>query len=159
MSRRLARAARLAALPILLLASLATAAFGDTNSPNATVARRSVNTKETALQRIQRSVARINQEAGTPEGETLVIDRLSTQLRITPESLRSQHDAWAIGYGEIAMVYGFARAARKQPTTPESVVEQRRMGKDWDVIAKELGVKIDTVASRLKRQEPPKRRL
>jgi hypothetical protein len=38
------------------------------------------------------------------------------------------------------------------------VVEQRRMGKDWDVIAKDLGVKIDTVASRIKRQEPPKRR-
>ena len=159
MSRRLARAARLAALPILLLASLAAVAFADTTAPNATAVRRSVNTKETALQRIQRSVARINQEAATPEGEALVIDRLSSQLRITPESLRSQHDTWAVGYGEIAMVYGFARAARKQPTTPESVVEQRRMGKDWDVIAKELGVKIDTVASRLKRQEPPKRRL
>jgi hypothetical protein len=155
MRRRLVRAARIAALPILLLTSLAAVAFGGTTAPTA---YRSINTKETALQRIQRSVARINQEAATPEGEAIVIDRLSGQLRVTPEVLRSQHDTWAIGYGEIAMVYGFARAARKQPTTPESVVEQRRMGKDWDVIAKDLGVKIDTVASRLKRQEPPKRR-
>lgn len=155
MRRRLARAAWIAALPILLLTSLAAVAFGGTAAPTA---YRSINTKETALQRIQRSVARINQEAATPEGEAIVIDRLSSQLRVTPEALRSQHDTWAIGYGEIAMVYGFARSARKQPTTPESVVEQRRMGKDWDVIAKDLGVKIDTVASRLKRQEPPKRR-
>ena len=153
MRRRFARAARVLALPILLLASLAVAAFADTPSP-----ARAVNTKETALQRIQRSVARINQEAATPEGEAMVVDRLSNQLKVGADVLRSQHEAWAIGYGEIAMVYGFARAARKQPTTPESVVTERRMGKDWDVIAKDLGVKIDTVASRLKRQEPPKRK-
>jgi hypothetical protein len=152
MRRRLARAARIAALPILLLTSMAAVAFGDTPVV------RSINTKETALQRIQRSVARINQEARTPEGEAIVVDRLSSQLRVAPETLRSQHDAWSLGYGEIAMVYGFARAARRQPTTPESVVERRRMGTDWDVIAKDLGVKIDTIASRLKRQEPPKRK-
>jgi hypothetical protein len=133
---------------------MAAVAFGD----NATVTKRAVNTKETALQRIQRSVARINQEASTPEGEAIVVERLSNQLKLTPEVLRSQHDAWSLGYGEIAMVYGFSRAARKQPTTPESVVERRRMGSDWDVIAKDLGVKIDTVASRIKRQEPPKRK-
>ena len=155
MRRRLVRAARVAALPILLLTSFAAVAFGETPAP---AANRSINTKETALQRIQRSVARINQEAATPEGEAIVIQRLSSQLRVTPEVLRSQHDTWMIGYGEIAMVYGFARAARKQPTTPESVVAERRMGKDWDAIAKDLGVKIDTVASRIKRQEPPKRR-
>ena len=151
MRRCLARAARRAALPILLFTSLAAVAFADNAAPN-----HATNTKETALQRIQRSVARINQEAATPEGETMVVERLSSQLRVTPETLRSQHEAWAIGYGEIAMVYGFARAAKKQPTAPDSVVEQRRMGKDWEVIAKELGVKIDTVASRIKRQEPPK---
>ena len=155
MRRRLVRAARVAALPILLLTSFAAVAFGETPAP---AANRSINTKETALQRIQRSVARINQEAATPEGEAIVVQRLSSQLRVTPEALRSQHDTWVIGYGEIAMVYGFARAARKQPTTPESVVAERRMGKDWDAIAKDLGVKIDTVASRIKRQEPPKRR-
>jgi hypothetical protein len=155
MRRRLARAARLAALPILLVTSMAAVAFGD----NAvTGANRAVNTKETSLQRIQRSVARINHEASTPEGEAIVVDRMASQLKITPETLRSQHDAWSLGYGEIAMVYGFARAARRQPTTPESVVERRRMGSNWDVIAKDLGVKIDTVASRIRRQEPPKRK-
>lgn len=153
MRRRLARTARVLALPILLLVSFAAAAFADTPSP-----ARAIHTKETALQRIQRSVARINQEAATPEGEAIVVERLSNQLKVGADVLRSQHEAWAIGYGEIAMVYGFARAARKQPTTPESVVTERRMGKDWDVIAKDLGVKIDTVASRLKRQEPPKRK-
>jgi hypothetical protein len=156
MRRPLARAARLAALPILLLVSLAAAAFGDTQSSVTT--NRAVMTKETALQRIQRSVARINQEAATPEGEAVVVDRLAAQLKVGADVLRSQHESWAIGYGELAMVYGFARAARKQPTTPESVVAERRLGKDWDVIARSLGVKIDTVASRLKRQEPPKRR-
>lgn len=153
MRRRLARTTRVLALPILLLVSFAAAAFADTPSP-----ARAIHTKETALQRIQRSVARINQEAATPEGEAIVVERLSNQLKVGADVLRSQHEAWAIGYGEIAMVYGFARAARKQPTTPESVVTERRMGKDWDVIAKDLGVKIDTVASRLKRQEPPKRK-
>jgi hypothetical protein len=160
MRRRLARAARVAALPILLAASFAAAASDETPAsvPAASAMNRAVNTKETALQRIRRSVARINQEAATPEGAAVVLDRLAAQLRVSPEVLRAQRDAWAIGYGEIAMVYGFARAARKQPTTPETVVELRRSGKEWDVIAKELGVKIDTVASRLKRQEPPKRK-
>jgi hypothetical protein len=32
----------------------------------------------------------------------------------------------------------------------------RNGGKDWLVIAKELGVKVDTVANRMKRYVPPR---
>jgi hypothetical protein len=157
MGRFAAHATVLATLLLAALAAspLAGAALADTPAPTKS-ATRAVGTKETALQRIQRSVARINQEAGTPEGEAAVLKRLAAQLRVGEDSLRARRQAWAIGYGEVAMVYGFARAAKRQPTTPEQVVEMRRSGKEWDAIAKELGVKIDTVASRIRRQEPPK---
>jgi hypothetical protein len=118
-----------------------------------------VSTKETTLQRIQRSVARIDREAATPEGEAMVVKRLSAQLGMSEDSLRARHDAWALGYGEIAMVYGFARASRKQSATlPDQIVEMRRQGQDWKAIARQLGVSIDAVASRVRRNEPPRRR-
>jgi hypothetical protein len=117
-----------------------------------------VSTKETSLQRIQRSVARIDHEASTPEGEALVVKRLGAQLGMPEDSLRARHEAWALGYGEIAMVYGFARASRRQSATlPDQIVEMRRDGRDWRAIAKQLGVSIDAVASRVRRNEPPRR--
>src|SRR5437867_526000 len=61
------------------------------------------STPETALHRIQRTVAKIDAEAKTPEGETAVLKRLSGQLGASEDSLRQQHEAWGLGYGEIAM--------------------------------------------------------
>lgn len=112
-------------------------------------------TPESALHRIQRTVAAINAEAKTPEGEKRVVSRLGLQLNVSPDVLQDQHTSWGLPYGEIAMVYGFARASRSGKT-PEDVVEMRNGGKDWLVIAKELGVKVDTVANRMKRHVPPK---
>ena len=114
-----------------------------------------VTTKETALQRIQKMVAKINAEASTPEGEVAVVNRLSKQLAITPEQLRQEQQAWGIGYGEVAMVYGFSRASRKK-STPAEVVELRRSGMEWDAIGKEIGVNVDSVASRMKTNVHPK---
>ena len=117
-----------------------------------------VATKETSLQRIQRSVARIDREASTPEGEAAVVKRLSTQLGMPEDSLRARREAWALTYGEIAMVYGFSRAARRQSAAlPAQIVEMRREGQDWKAIAKQLGVSIDAVASRVRRNEPRRR--
>lgn len=107
--------------------------------------------KETALQRIQRAVARINAEAETPAGEEQVVQRLSSQLRVDSELLRQQKNDWGIGYGEVAMVYGFARSGKPQ-VIPEKVVEMRKSGMDWEAIAKQMGVKVDAVATRMKRQ-------
>lgn len=117
-----------------------------------------VSTKETSLQRIQRSVARIDREASTPEGEANVVKRLAAQLGMPEDSLRARHDAWALGYGEIAMVYGFARASRRQSATlPDDIVSMRRDGQDWKAIARQLGISIDAVASRVRRNEPTRR--
>ena len=117
-----------------------------------------VATKETSLQRIQRSVARIDREASTPEGEAAVVKRLSTQLGMPEDSLRARREAWALTYGEIAMVYGFSRAARRQSAAlPAQIVEMRREGQDWKAIAKQLGVSIEAVASRVRRNEPRRR--
>ena len=112
-------------------------------------------TPETALHRIQRTVAAIDAEAGTPGGETRVISRLSQQLRVSPDTLQAQHNAWGLGYGELAMAYGFARASRSGKTA-EDVVTMRKSGLEWARIAKELNVKVDTVANRMKRNVPPK---
>jgi hypothetical protein len=114
-----------------------------------------VTTKETALQRIQKSVARINAEASTPEGEEAVVNRLSKQLAVSPDTLRWQQQTWGIGYGEVAMVHGFSRASRTK-AAPAEVVEMRRSGMEWDAIGKELGVKVDNVASRMKKSVNPK---
>jgi hypothetical protein len=99
-------------------------------------------------------VARIDREASTPEGEAAVVKRLAAQLGMPEDTLRARHDAWALGYGEIAMVYGFARASRRQSATlPDQIVEMRRDGQDWKAIAKQIGVSIDAVASRVRRNE------
>ena len=99
---------------------------------------------------IQRSVFRINREASTPEGEAAVVKRLSSQLGASEDSLRNQHATWGLGYGEIAMAYGFAKASKKGKT-PADVIEMRNSGKDWNAIAKDLGVKVDQVAKKMRR--------
>jgi hypothetical protein len=114
-----------------------------------------VTTKETSLQRIQKMVAKLNAEASTPEGEEAVVNRLSKQLAVPPETLRQQQQMWGIGFGDVAMVYGFSRASRKK-ATPDEVVELRRSGKEWDAIGKEIGVNVDAVASRMKKNVNPK---
>lgn len=122
------------------------------------LAAQAAGAKETSLQRIQRSVARIDHEAATPEGEAAIVKQLSAQLGMPEDSLRARHDAWTLGYGEIAMVYGFARAARRQSATlPDQIVDMRRDGQDWRAIAKQIGVNIDAVASRVRRNEPRRR--
>lgn len=133
----------------LFLASFATPAFGQATP--VTAAGSPVGAKETSLHRIQKMVARINAEASTPEGEQAVVERLSKQLGAAPDSLRAQHAAWGLGYGEVAMVYGFARASRKPGVTPNQIVEWRNGGKSWEAIAKELGVKVDGVAGRMRK--------
>jgi len=110
---------------------------------------------ETALQRVQRTVARIDAEAKTPDGESRVLSRLSAQLGVSQDSLQAEHDAWGLGYGEVAMAYGFARASRNG-STPADVVAMRSAGTGWLDIAKALGVKVDTVANRMKRHVGPK---
>ena len=113
-----------------------------------------VNTKETALDRIKRMVAKINQEASTEEGEAAVKARLSQQLRCPPDTLEWQRTTWGVGYGEIAMVHGFAKASKKK-TSPGEVYEMRRSGMEWEAIAKNLGVKVDAVASKMTKSAAP----
>ncbi|HEY6573242.1 MAG TPA: hypothetical protein VI198_07955 [Candidatus Eisenbacteria bacterium] len=132
------------------------ASAADAPATNMTTVGGPVSGKETALNRIQRMVARLNHESATPEGEERVVARLAGQFRTSPDTLRAQRASWGLGYGEVAMVYGFARASRKPGVSPEQVVTMRRDGKAWEAIAKELGVKVDAVASRMKRQVGPK---
>ena len=157
MFRRSAPRSRLAAVLIPASATLLLATaplFGQ--GTRVTAAGSRVGAKETSLQRIQKMVARINAEAGTPEGEEAVLDRLSKQLGAPADSLRAQHSAWGLGYGEVAMAYGFARASRKPDVTPGQVVEMRKGGMAWDAIGKELGVRVDTVAGRMRKHVAPK---
>jgi hypothetical protein len=123
-------------------------------SPAAAATSGVKSTPETALHRIQRTVARIDAEAKTPEGEALVVARLSGQLGVSADSLQAEHDTWSLGYGEIAMAYGFARASRSGKTV-EDVVGMRSAGTGWLDIAKELHVKVDAVANRMKRHVAP----
>ncbi len=139
--------------PACYIAVLATGALLVAGSAYAATPAK--DSRETALHRIQRTVARIDAEAKTPEGEANVVARLGPQLGVSPDSLRVQHDAWGLGYGEIAMAYGFARASRTGKT-PTEVVTMRTAGAGWLEIAKSLGVKVDAVASRMSRHVGPK---
>jgi hypothetical protein len=138
-----------AAALILMLAPAPPAAAG--KAPPA-VATPTGSAKQTALQRIQRMAARLNAESSTPEGEEQVVTRLAAQLRVSADSLRSQKRGWGVGYGEVAMIYGFARSGRLQ-VVPERVLDMRRSGMDWQAIANDLGVKVDAVATRMNRQQ------
>ena len=154
-SRRIRFAALVALVVLGVTAALPGA--GSATTPPAP-GKKAVATKETSLQRIQRSVARINAEASTPEGQARVVKRLSAQFAMPEEALRAKHEAWGLDYGEIAMVYGFARSARRQSATlPDQIVDMRRSGMNWKAIAKELGVSVDAVATRVRRHEGPKR--
>lgn len=143
-----------AALRIALASVIACLVAGTLVPPRAVAGKSATtatkSTPETALHRIQRMVARIDAEAQTPEGEATVLARLSSQLGASQDSLKDQHAAWGLGYGEIAMAYGFAKASRKGKT-PADVVAMRAAGTGWLDIAKDLGVKVDQVASRMKR--------
>lgn len=158
-SPRHARAARAAAFAAAVTAGAllwsssapAPSRAATTAGTSTTKAAGAAGNRETALGRIQRMVAKLNKEAATPEGEAAVVARLSRQFRASPDSLRAQRASWGLGYGEVAMVYGFARTSRKAGVTPDGVVEMRRDGKAWEEIAKELGVKVDAVASRMTR--------
>jgi hypothetical protein len=140
--------------PAAVLLSAALLTFGPLSNAHAAAPPRAKPTPETSLHRIQRTVAKINAEARTPEGEAVVVKRLSAQLGASPDSLRQQHAAWGLGYGEIAMAYGFAKASRKG-RTPADVVAMRGTGMEWLAIAKDLGVKVDQVASRMRRHVGP----
>ena len=161
-SDRILRSTRLG-LALLIAATLAVALPGagsaradDKPATNMTTVGPPVTNKETALTRIQRSVAKINQEASTPEGEAAVLARLSAHFRVDPDTLEAQKSEWGVGYGEVAMVYGFARSSKKAGVTPEWIVLKRREGTPWEEIAKEIGVNVDTVASRMSKQAKPK---
>jgi hypothetical protein len=99
-------------------------------------------------------VLRINHEARTPEGKAEVLRRLSLQFGVSEDSLRHQHDTWGLGYGEVAMAYGFAKSSRKGKP-PGEVVEMRYSGASWEEIAKALGVKVDAVATKMKKSAVP----
>lgn len=150
---------RTTATVLLLTLALATtpaaARANDVPTTTTTTVVAPVNTKETAMQRIQRAVAKINLEASTPEGEANVVARMSNQFAVSPDTLETQHANWGLDYGEMTMVYGFARSS-KTKATPDQVVDMRRSGMSWENIAKELGVKVDTVASRMKKGGGPK---
>lgn len=154
MSRPLALSVAVA-FSFAALSISAAALFPEHSFAQATPVTTGVGTKETSLQRIQRMVAKINAEAATPEGEAAVVTRLSQQLKVPSDSLRQQHSKWGLGYGEVSMVYGFAKASKKKGVTPDQVVEMRRSGMEWEAIGKELGVKVDTVASRMKKNVGP----
>jgi hypothetical protein len=162
MMKRIARTLATGLTPIALLAFAAGALADDGTTSTTTttgtvpqpVTTAPVTTEITPLMRIQRAVAKINQTASTPEGEEQVIKQICTRFSVTPDSLQSDRARWGLNYGETAMVYTFAKSSKK-PVTPDQVVEMRQSGEEWDAIAKDLGVPIQTLAKRMNKNVPP----
>jgi parvulin-like peptidyl-prolyl isomerase len=149
-----------AAIAGILLAapSLARAQSTSTTTTSGTVPQPvttgGAQTQMTPLMRIQRAVAKINAQASTPEGEAEVVKQLCSRLSVTPDSLEACRDRWGLDYGETAMVLTFAKSSKKK-VTPDEIVEMRRSGTEWDVIAKDLGLNIQAVAKRMGKNVPP----
>ncbi len=146
-----------AALAGFLMAAPGLAQTGSTSASGTVpgpVTTAPVATQLTPLQRIQRSVAKINSMASTPEGEADVVKQLSSKLKLTPEALEASRAKWGLNWGETAMVYTFAKASKK-PVTPDEIIEMRRGGTEWDVIAKDLGINIQAVAKKMNKNVPP----
>ena len=140
----------------LLLAFLAAPAPATANTP-----AKGKSNAETSLNRIQRTVAKIDAEAKTPEGEDAVVKRLIRGLR--REVLFQGGDVRPDGGLVVIVLAGRPHRDRRQGRagasrtgkTPDDVVAMRSSGTSWIDIAKDLGVKVDTVAKRMRRHAGP----
>lgn len=88
--------------------------------------------------------------SASPNGETIVIDRLSKEFKVSGDKVKALRDK-NIGLGEIAAVYAFAdkMSGGVTDTNIDKVISLKQDNKGWTVIAKSLDVDLGKVSSKV----------
>jgi hypothetical protein len=137
------REERSMALSVSLLAIAASLIFLLAGAPTTMAASRD----ETKL---DRDAAGLDKSAGTPKGETVVIQKIEKEFNVSEATITGLRDQ-KLGFGEITIVLALAQTLPGGITTDNinSIMKMRTgppvMG--WGAIAKKLGVNLGTIVS------------
>ncbi len=130
-------------LKTLLLASAAGLIFFLAGATAAMAASRD----ETKL---DQEAADLDKSAGTPKGETVVVQKIEKEFNVTESTITGLRDQ-KLGYGEISIVLALAKTEPGGITADSiSAIMKLRTGPPvmgWGEIAKKLGVKLGSVVS------------
>lgn len=86
----------------------------------------------------------VNRAAGTPEGEQRVVERLSTELNVPAETLRTERGQFKVGWGELSIAHRLSRATG---VPVAALVGQHQNGMGWGEIAKAHNLKLGPIVS------------
>lgn len=104
--------------------------------------------------KLENASVALDKNAGQPEGEKTVVDKLKTEFKVDDTRVQSLRDQ-NLGYGEVSIVLTLARGLPDGITDAnvQKVMALRQgppvMG--WGNVAKELGLKLGPVISKVKK--------
>ncbi len=96
---------------------------------------------------LDKHVTAINRTARTPEGQQVVVQRLSQELGIPTKTLWDQRQRTGFGWGQILIAN---RIAQRTGMTFDQVVSEFRGGKGFGVIARERDLNVGKLVSEVK---------
>jgi hypothetical protein len=94
-------------------------------------------------------IGKINRAAGN-QNQQQVLDRLSSELGVSAETLRQQKQRDNLSYGQLFMANSLASSSGKSVNT---IVSEFRSGKGWGQIARENNVSVGQIVSNARRAE------
>lgn len=95
-----------------------------------------------AQDRLDALAAAIDRAVAAPAAETAAVPRMAAFLGTTPETLRAEHAATRLGWGDLFVAHRIATRGR-HPV--DKVVAARRTPATWGTIADEAGVEADVI--------------
>ena len=95
---------------------------------------------------LKHEAAAINFMAATTEGQTRVLQAISTQTGVPVPTLIQQRKATGFGFGELSIANSLAQATGK---TFDALAAEFKSGKGWGEIAKENNLKLGDVVSKV----------
>ena len=108
---------------------------------------RAAQTDTTDLAELEKQAEALDRSA-SEIGHEKIYQNLSTEFDIPVDMLRSQRVETDFGFGELFIANSLARASGQDFGV---LAQQRQDGKGWGVIARENGVKLGSVVSRIQR--------
>lgn len=111
--------------------------------------------------KLDKASMELEQDAGKPEGNTTVTDKLMAEFKVDAARIQGLRDQ-KLGYGEVSIVLALAQGMPDGITDAnvQKIMALRQgppvMG--WGKIAKEMGMKLGTVISKVKRVSAEARR-
>jgi hypothetical protein len=107
-----------------------------------------------AEKNLEREAKRLNDTAAKPDGEKAVVKRLVAELKATEQQVQALRDR-KLGYGEIAIVLSLAQKMPGGATDANAQkVLSMRQGPPiagWGDVARQLGTKLGTIVSQVRK--------